>query len=64
MPKYPDVKIKLTGKDGNAFVIISRVRAKLRAAGHADVVDEFTNEAMSGDYDHVLRTCMDWVRVR
>ena len=31
--------------------------------GKKDLVDEFTKEATSGDYDHLLQTCMDYVEV-
>lgn len=61
MCKFPEVKVQLTGEDGNAFFIIGRVSAALKAAGHRDVVPEFQKEAMSGDYDHVLQTCMEYV---
>ena len=63
-PKYPDVTVPLTGEDGNAFFIIDRVRKALRTAGvENDELDQFSNEAMSGDYDNVLQTCMRWVTV-
>jgi len=60
--KYPNVNVKLVGEDGNAFFIIARVRRALQRAGVvADEVEEFTADAKSGDYDHVLQTCMKWV---
>lgn len=62
MPKYPDIEVQLSDEDGNAFFIIGRVRKALR---WADVPDEeiglFTIECESGDYDHLLQTCMRWV---
>jgi hypothetical protein len=62
--KYPDIKIMLTGTDGNAYAIIGRVRRALQAADVSDAeVEEFTADATSGDYDHLLRTCMRWVDV-
>lgn len=61
--KFPDVTVQLTGQDGNAFVIVSRVRSALERAGHRDAAKEFFGEALSGDYDHVLQTCIDWVDV-
>jgi hypothetical protein len=64
MAKFPDVTVQLTGQDGNAFVIVSRVRSALEKAGHADAAKEFFDEALSGNYDHVLTTCMDYVEVR
>ena len=63
-PKYPHVHAQLTGEDGNAFAIIGRVRGALARAGVAAAeVRQFTEEATSGDYDHVLQTCMRWVDV-
>ena len=31
-PKYPDIKVQMVGKDGNAFSIIGRVTKALRNA--------------------------------
>lgn len=57
--KYPDIQVQLSGEDGNAFFIIGRVRKAMRQAGvDATEIDAFSKEAMSGDYDHVLQTCM------
>jgi len=62
--KYPDIKIMLTGTDGKAYAIIGRVRRALQAADVSDAeVEKFTADATSGDYDHLLRTCMRWVDV-
>ena len=63
-PKYPDIEVGLTGTDGNAFAIIGKVSKALRRAGvDAETREEFTEEATSGDYDHVLITAMKWVDV-
>ena len=63
-PKFPDVEVQLTGENGNGFFIVSRVRTACRRAGvDADEIEAFTNEAMSGDYDHLLRTTMKTVTV-
>lgn len=63
-PLYPDVTVKLTGYDGNAFFIIGRVRSALKRAGVPEErCEEFAKEAMSGDYDNVLQTAMKWVTV-
>jgi hypothetical protein len=60
-PKYPNVTVQLSGEDGNAFFIIGRALAAARRAGVPSAeLDVFANEAMSGDYDNVLRTCMKW----
>lgn len=63
-PKYPDVEVELFGQDGNAFAIISRVRHALRLADvPAEEIGDFINEAMCGDYTHVLQTVMATVTV-
>lgn len=63
--KYPEIEVQLSDEDGNAFFIISRVRKALRNADVSkDEIEKFTQEAQSGDYDNVLRTCMRWVAVR
>jgi len=52
------VHVELVGQDGNAFAIMGRVTAALKRAGHADAVKPYMDEAMSGDYDNLLRvTC-------
>ena len=57
-------KVRLTGSDGNAFAILGAVTGALKAAGYSkEEVSEFTKEAMSGDYDHLLATAMNWVDV-
>jgi len=62
--KYPNVKVRLTGTDSNAFSIMGKVSQALRSAGvPKDERDAFMNEAMSGDYDHLLQTAMRWVDV-
>jgi hypothetical protein len=63
-PKYPNVKVQLSGEDGNAFAIIGRCRRAARREGVSDdELDAFSAEATSGDYDHVLQTCMRWFDV-
>lgn len=52
-------KEQLLGIDGNAFSVIGAVAKGLRRAGNAkEIVDAFTTEAMSGDYNHVLATAI------
>ena len=61
-PRYPDVQVQLSGEDGNAFAILGRTAAALRAAGvPQQEIDAFFAEATSGDYDHLLHTTMTWV---
>ena len=65
MPKYPNVTVKLVGEDGNAMFIIARTCKALRKAKVPnEEITAFTKDAMSGDYDHVLQTIMNWVETR
>jgi len=62
--KY-DVDVQLTGEDGNAFAIMGAVTRGLRQAGatHEEIA-QYTAEAMSGDYNKLLRVSMEWVNVQ
>ena len=65
MPKYPNIKAKLIGQDGNAFAIIGTVQRELRRGGVSpDEINEFVTEATSGDYDNVIQTALRWVSVK
>lgn len=60
--KHPEVSVRLVGEDGNAFAIMGRVSKAMKAAGlPKDEINAYMNEAMSGDYDNLLRTTMQWV---
>lgn len=56
--------VKLIGEDGNAFVIIGKVRNALRRAGYnKDEIERYTEEATSGDYNHLLNVTNEWVHI-
>jgi hypothetical protein len=61
--RHPEITVQLTGNDGNAYAILAAVRTALRRAGHNGEVATFLAEATSGNYDHLLATCMRWVNV-
>lgn len=62
IPRYPDVRVRLVGEDGNAFAILGRTKRALQQAGaNADEVAAFLREATAGDYDHLLATVLRWV---
>lgn len=62
--KYPNITVKLVGEDGNAYAILGRVRQALqRGKVPKEEIDLFLQEAMSGDYDELLQTCLKWVDV-
>jgi hypothetical protein len=55
--ELPKVDCPLAGQDGNAFAILGRFRRAARKAGWPpEEVQKVLDEAMSGDYDHLLRT--------
>jgi len=62
-PLFPDVEVKLTETDGNAFAVMGAVTKALKRAGYEEYVEDFRAEAVAGDYDHLLRACMRWVDV-
>ena len=59
------VDVQLSGNDGNAFAIMGACK---KAASKANIeqskVDKFISECMSGDYDHLIRTCMKYFNVK
>ena len=65
MPKYPEITVRLTGKDGNAFNILGICLGAMRLAGLCqEERDSFYAEATSGNYDLLLATCMKWFEVK
>lgn len=64
LPKYPAVKVKLVGKDGNAFAILGRCRSAAKKAGlDSKQIEEFTSAATAGDYSNLLATCHEFFEV-
>jgi hypothetical protein len=63
--KYPKIKVRLTGQDGNAFMVLGLVRRAMKKAGLSqEEIKAFMDEATSGNYDHLLQTAMQWVDVK
>ena len=60
--KYPHIKVKLSGEDGNAFAILGRVSKALRRERvPLEERKKFQAEATATDYNNVLQTVMRWV---
>jgi hypothetical protein len=56
------VTMRLVGEDGNAFAIMGRFRRAARDAGwSAEEISHVLEEAMAGDYDHLLAVMMEHV---
>ena len=63
-PKYPGIHVKLIGEDGNAHNILGIVMNAMREDGLDDeAIEQFHEDATSGDYDNLLCTCMEYVEV-
>jgi GH35 family endo-1,4-beta-xylanase len=63
-PKFPHIEVQLTGIDGNAISVMGAVAREMKRDPEAKLlVNDFMEEAMSGDYDHLLQTCTKWVEV-
>jgi len=53
-------KLNLVGTDGNAFAILGKAQKVARKANwDKEKIDKFVKEAMNGNYDHLLQTCME-----
>lgn len=53
-PKY-DIDVELLGHDSNAFTILARVDKALKDAGVSKLErDAVRDQAMDGDYNHLL----------
>ena len=60
--KYPHITVTLYEHDGNAFMILGRVRKAMRRAGVPnEEIEAFSKEASSGDYNHLVQTVMKTV---
>lgn len=56
--------LELTGQDGNAYAILGRASRVARKAGWTtEEIKRFHDEATTGDYDHLLQTCMKYFDV-
>ena len=53
-------RLELVGQNGNAFNVLGLAkRAAKKAEWSEEKLDAFMKEAMSGNYDHLLQTCME-----
>ena len=58
-----DAIVKLTDQDGNAFVLLCHVRRAILRSNHPELAEPFVMEATSGEYYHLLATCLRYVTV-
>lgn len=56
--------VVLSESNGNSIAIVAKCTRALRRAGYTkEQLIEFTDEALSGDYDNVIQTAMKWCDV-
>jgi hypothetical protein len=55
-------EIRLDGDYGNTFSILEKVTEELIKAGAGkEYIEKYLNEAVAGDYDHLLGVTMKYV---
>lgn len=60
--RYPQVRVQLTGADGNPLEILGQVKKAMKKAKlPPETYEQFRSEAVSGDHDHFMATVMAWV---
>ena len=57
------MRYSLVGVDGNAFGIMGYTSRALKESGHRDLVDEMFSKATSGDYNHLISVCLDYLDI-
>ena len=61
MCKFPQVKIRLSGEDGNAFAIMARAKQAARRAGvSSDDIKDYLDKATAGDYNDLIQVTLKW----
>lgn len=54
----------LIGTDGNAFAVMGYVNTAMRQTGMSEKeIEKYDNDAMSGDYHHLLKVSFDMISV-
>lgn len=59
-PKFPEVRVALSGEDGNIFFIVGRATAAMKKAGIAEADRNQLRGAViaAGSYDEALQIVM------
>ena len=56
-------RYSLVGQDGNAFALMGYTARALRNEGLASLCDEMYQKAKSGDYNHLIAVCDEYVQM-
>lgn len=62
-PPLTDAVLRLTDEDGNAFALLGHVRRAILRSNRPELAEQFVVEATSGEYYHLLATCLRYVTV-
>ena len=61
-PLFESVHLDITGKDGNAFVIMGVVLDCLRQAGYSkNELDKIRDDMISGDYENLCNIAQKYI---
>jgi hypothetical protein len=64
MATITGVHVKLIGEDGNSYSVMGATTRAMRRAGVSkEVIDEYKEKAMAGDYNNLLAVTMEYVEV-
>ena len=55
------MRYSLVGVDGNAFAIMGYTSRVLKEVGRRGLIEKMRTEAMSGDYNHLICVCMEYI---
>lgn len=59
------LKLKLVGRDGNAFAILGAAQKAMKQAGlPPEDIKKYMDEATSGNYNNLLQVTMEWFDVQ
>jgi hypothetical protein len=62
--KFKHVVVPLRGVNGNTLVIVGTVKKALQRAGaNSTELALFVGDALSGDYEHMWKTVLEWVSI-
>lgn len=53
----------MASEERNAFSILGRARQALRSNGYGNLINEFTDKCVSGNYDNLLAVCAEYFEV-
>ncbi len=56
-------RYSLVGQDGNAFALMGYTARALRNEGLGSLRDEMYQKAKSGDYNHLIAVCDEYVQM-